>query len=79
MVRSWQAQSRWDGVDRWITDVLWFWGWILRQVFHVDASGKIFNYKKEGTEAITAHTYEEVHAVLKQRETLIHGLGAGGN
>ena len=50
-----------------------------KQVFHVDKDGKHYNYKKEGTTEIRARSEAEVREVTRQRATLIHGLGAGGN
>lgn len=49
------------------------------QVFHVGKDGRLYNYKKEDTEEIKARSATEVQAILRQRETFIHGLGAGGN
>lgn len=49
------------------------------RVFHVSADGKLYNYKKEGTEQIVARSETEVQAILRERATLVHGLGAGGN
>ena len=43
------------------------------------ADGRFYNYKKEGTEQIVARSEAEVQAVLRERATLVHGLGAGGN
>jgi hypothetical protein len=43
----------------------------LEQTFHVDSAGKIFNYAKEGTRVVSAHSASEVAQVVKQQgETL---------
>ena len=53
----------------------------LQDFYFVD--GRIYNYKKDGSELIQAANIEKAHAIVKEREDLekdkIFGLGYGGN